>query len=71
MRREIDDIAALIEHSGGSASVFGSSSGAVLALRAAATGLNIERLALYEPPFAVAPCDFGPPQDSSHGISLV
>ncbi|KQX44450.1 hydrolase [Streptomyces sp. Root63] len=68
VRREIDDIAALIEHAGGIASVFGSSSGAVLALRAAAAGLNIKRLALYEPPFSVAPSDFGPPRDFARHI---
>ena len=34
--REVEDIEALIEEAGGSASVFGYSSGAVLALRAAA-----------------------------------
>jgi pimeloyl-ACP methyl ester carboxylesterase len=61
VEREIEDIAALIDHVGGSASVFGSSSGAVLALRAAAAGLKAERLALYEPPFSVARDDFGPP----------
>ncbi|WP_098025568.1 alpha/beta fold hydrolase [Streptomyces sp. st115] len=68
VRREIDDIAALIEHAGGIASVFGSSSGSVLALRAAAAGLNIKRLALYEPPFAVAPSDFRPPRDFARHI---
>ena len=61
VEREIEDIAALIEHAGGSASLFGSSSGSVLALRAAAAGLEVDRLALYEPPFAVADADFGPP----------
>jgi pimeloyl-ACP methyl ester carboxylesterase len=49
--REIDDIAALIQQAGGSASVFGHSSGATLALQAAASGLPITRLVLYEPPF--------------------
>lgn len=49
--REIEDIAALIEAVGGSANVYGISSGAALALRAAASGLNITRLAIYEPPF--------------------
>jgi pimeloyl-ACP methyl ester carboxylesterase len=49
--REIDDIAALIQRAGGSASVFGHSSGATLALKAAATGLPITHLVLYEPPF--------------------
>jgi pimeloyl-ACP methyl ester carboxylesterase len=51
--REIDDIAALIAEVGGSAFVFGHSSGAVLALDAAARGVGIEKLALYEPPCAV------------------
>lgn len=50
IEREIEDLDALIAQSGGSASVFGFSSGATLALRAAARGLDISRLALYEPP---------------------
>src|SRR5206468_2581691 len=41
LEREIEDIAALIAHAGGTASVFGHSSGAVLALEAAAAGLPI------------------------------
>jgi pimeloyl-ACP methyl ester carboxylesterase len=53
VEREIEDIDALIQDAGGSASVFGISSGAVLALRAAAAGLAITKLALYEPPFIV------------------
>ena len=51
VEREIEDLDALIRAAGRAASVFGSSSGAVLALRAAAAGLPIERLALFEPPF--------------------
>jgi Alpha/beta hydrolase family len=42
VEREIEDIEALIEDAGGSAFVFGMSSGAVLALRAAASGLPIQ-----------------------------
>lgn len=53
IEREIEDIAALIEAFGGSAFVFGMSSGAVLSLEAAARGLPIKKLALYEPPFIV------------------
>jgi pimeloyl-ACP methyl ester carboxylesterase len=53
VRREIEDIAALIEVAGAPATVFGWSSGAVLALDAAAAGLPIKRLALFEPPFVV------------------
>jgi pimeloyl-ACP methyl ester carboxylesterase len=51
VEREIDDLAALIAEVGGAASVYGHSSGAVLALHAAARGLQISKLALYEPPF--------------------
>ena len=49
--REIEDLAALITAAGGSAAVFGYSSGATLALKAAAAGLPIAKLVLYEPPF--------------------
>ena len=53
VEREIEDLAALIAAAGGSAYVCGVSSGAVLALDAAAHGLPITALALYEPPFIV------------------
>ncbi|OLO31552.1 alpha/beta hydrolase [Streptomyces sp. MNU77] len=69
--REIEDIAALVEHVGGSASLFGSSSGAVLALRAAAAGINVDRLALYEPPFVVGEGDDGPPEDLAEQITAL
>jgi pimeloyl-ACP methyl ester carboxylesterase len=51
VQREVEDIEALIVEAGGSASVFGTSSGAALALAAAANRANIKKLALYEPPF--------------------
>lgn len=51
--REIEDLAALVAAAGGHASVFGHSSGAVLALDAAERGVAIDKLALYEPPFVV------------------
>ena len=50
IEREIEDLDALISQAGGSACVFGYSSGATLALRAAAHGLAISQLALYDPP---------------------
>ena len=53
VEREIDDIDALIQDAGGSASLFGMSSGAVLGLDAAESGLAVAKLALYEPPFMV------------------
>ncbi len=53
VEREVEDIAALIAAVGGSACVFGKSSGAALALEAANRGLPITKLALYDPPFIV------------------
>jgi len=52
--REVDDIAALVDASGGSAFLFGSSSGSVLALDAAARlGSRVKKLYMFEPPFIV------------------
>ena len=51
--REVEDLGAVITAAGGSAVVYGVSSGAALALEAAHRGLPITRLALYEPPFIV------------------
>jgi len=51
--REVEDIGALIRQAGGSAYVLGLSSGAGLGLEAAASGLGIARLAVYEPPYMV------------------
>jgi pimeloyl-ACP methyl ester carboxylesterase len=53
IEREMEDLAALIDVAGGSAAVFGYSSGALLALIAAAAKLPITRLALYEAPFGL------------------
>ncbi|MBN9178153.1 MAG: alpha/beta fold hydrolase [Microbacterium sp.] len=49
--REVDDLAAVIAAAGGDAAVLGHSSGAVLALVAAARGIPVRRLFLSEPPF--------------------
>ncbi len=51
VQREIEDIEALIDVAGGSAHLFSISSGAILAIHAAASGLKISKLALFEPPF--------------------
>ena len=50
VEREVDDLAALIAEAGGSAYVYAMSSGSLLALHAAAGGLAIPKLALFEPP---------------------
>lgn len=51
IERELEDIDALIEAAGGSAFLYGTSSGASLALIAAASGRPITKLALWEPPY--------------------
>jgi pimeloyl-ACP methyl ester carboxylesterase len=55
VKRETEDIAALIDAAGGSAYVYGKSSGACLALEAASSlGDKIKRLAIYEAPYSEA-----------------
>lgn len=52
VQREVEDIEALIDSAGGSALVYGKSSGAALALQAAAAlGGKVSKLALYEAPY--------------------
>src|ERR687892_1110996 len=51
--RELDDLRAVIDALGGSAFVYGHSSGGALSLDAAAAGLPIMKLAVYEPPFTI------------------
>jgi len=67
VEREVEDLDALIIEAGGSAFVFGHSSGAVLALEGARLlPTRIRKLALYEPPFIIddsrppAPRDYAP-----------
>jgi pimeloyl-ACP methyl ester carboxylesterase len=60
VEREIEDLAAVIDAVGGRASVYGHSSGAALALAAAAAGVPITRLVVFEPPFAVGDRPAGP-----------
>lgn len=50
-QRETEDLAAVIAAVGGEASVLGHSSGAMLALLAAADGVPVKHLFLSEPPF--------------------
>jgi pimeloyl-ACP methyl ester carboxylesterase len=53
VEREVEDIDAVIAAAGGSASLYGTSSGAALAIEAAASGLAITKLALWEPSYIV------------------
>lgn len=51
VEREVEDIAALIDAAGGSASLYGHSSGAALALHAAASGLAVDKLVMHDAPY--------------------
>ncbi|WP_405589344.1 alpha/beta fold hydrolase [Streptomyces sp. NBC_01092] len=53
VEREVEDLAALIDAVGGEAALYGTSSGGALVLRAAASGLPVRQVAVYEVPFAV------------------
>jgi pimeloyl-ACP methyl ester carboxylesterase len=53
VEREIEDIEALIAEAGGSAHLYGVSSGGALALEAAAAGLAVDKLAVYEVPYCI------------------
>lgn len=53
VQREIEDLASLLEVAGGSAHVFGASTGAALALEAAAADLPVDRLVVYDVPYSV------------------
>ena len=48
--REVEDLAAVAAEAGAPVALYGYSSGALLALHAAAAGLGVRRLALFEPP---------------------
>lgn len=63
---EVEDLAAVIEAAGGSAYVYGISSGALLALQAAACQLTIPKLALFEPPIRTG---HEPPDDTPREIA--
>jgi pimeloyl-ACP methyl ester carboxylesterase len=59
VQREVEDIEALIAEAGGSAHLYAVSSGGALALEAAAAGIAINKLALYDVPYSVG-------DDASH-----
>jgi pimeloyl-ACP methyl ester carboxylesterase len=64
--REIEDIQAVVDDAGGSAFLYGSSSGAVLALHATAKLPSIRKVALWEPPYFTEELkDQRPPLDSA------
>ena len=54
VQREIEDIDALLAEAGGSAYLYGVSSGGALGMEAAAAGVAVDKLAVYEVPYSVA-----------------
>jgi alpha-beta hydrolase superfamily lysophospholipase len=61
--REYEDLAAVIDATGSSVLVYGTSGGAVIALEAAARDLPITKLGLWEPPFVLDDEPIRPPAD--------
>ena len=57
VEREVEDLAALVEHAGGEALAYGMSSGGGLVIEAAGRGVALTRLAIYEPPVSTGPDD--------------
>lgn len=72
VRREVEDLEALVDRCGGSAFLFGSSSGAVLALEAAdALGDKVRAQVLFEPPFVVDDSRPAIPEDAFRRIEAL
>ncbi len=67
--REIEDIDAVVDAAGGSAYIYGSSSGAALAMEAALKlgASRITKLVMWEPPYNVDPEGRPPADRSSNG----
>jgi pimeloyl-ACP methyl ester carboxylesterase len=69
VEREVEDLEALVEEAGGSAHLYGMSSGGALALEAAARGVAATKLALYELPFMVGDDGAPAPEDFATRLS--
>jgi pimeloyl-ACP methyl ester carboxylesterase len=69
VQREVDDIGALLTAVGGTAAVYGHSSGAGLAAIAASTGLPFTKVVLHEPPYG--PDDADSSEDGGRVLELL
>jgi len=69
VEREFDDLTMIMEIAGPGAAVYGFSSGATLALLAAAHGVEISQLLLLEPPLVPDPSS-GPLEEARRRLSL-
>lgn len=63
VEREVEDIRALADAAGAPVYLYGTSSGAMLALRAAASGLDVKGMVLFEPPLALDGRHYPKPAD--------
>jgi pimeloyl-ACP methyl ester carboxylesterase len=70
VQREIEDIGALVAEAGGTASVYGHSSGAGLVLHAAAHGLPMAKIVLHDPPYAPDGDEEAPRSSREYGEKL-
>jgi len=68
VEREIEDIEAIVDEAGGSVDLFGTSTGAALALEAASRLDGIKKVALYEAPFFFD--DVPPPRPDNYVAKL-
>lgn len=69
VEREVDDIAALVTAVGGTAAIYGHSSGAGLTAIAASTGLPFTKVVLHEPPYG--PDDVDSEEDGGQVLELL
>ena len=69
VQREVDDIGALLTAVGGTAAVYGHSSGAALTAIAASTGLPFTQVVLHEPPYG--PDDADSDEDGGRVLDLL
>lgn len=68
--REYEDLAAVVKVAGGTACLFGTSGGAVIALEAAARGLGVAKLGLWEPPYVLDSEEVRPPADYEAQLAM-
>ena len=70
VQREIEDIGALVAEAGGTASVYGHSSGAGLVLHAATHGLPVAKIVLHDPPYAPEGDEEARRSSREYGVNL-
>ena len=68
VEKEVEDIDALIKETGEPVCMIGFSSGAALVLNAAAKGLSIKKMVLYEAPYVMNMGGHNPPDDTAEQL---